>query len=257
MNKYFVSKDKKILGPLSEEEINAKLATNDLSESDTMFIEAKDAWEPIGNILRATKQGIEIEPGDSSKTPSIPQPTNTNNNEWHLLRGEAKYGPYTFIQMVKMLQNREIYEYDYVWSASVSKWSRVAELRDFSPERISSLVVKHKDVFYKRKFERISTSGDVLLHDNFKAWKGKNLIISEGGCCLKILNSMLQPGDDVYIHFRPNSGLPAFRVKGEIVSKKFDPNINDIEHPSEYGVRFTEINDKVQKEIKKFVNKTA
>tara|TARA_B100001248_G_C27399566_1_gene468968 strand:+ start:7269 stop:8009 length:741 start_codon:yes stop_codon:yes gene_type:complete len=242
MKKYFVNQNSNIVGPFSEEEVLLKVSNNELKETDMIFCQKQDTWVPIYEhpLLKAEEAAattIELDNTDK---------------DWFVLRGAKKFGPFEYIELVKMLQNRELMEYDYIWHPTMSKWSRLAEVRNFSPEHIQKLLKEQGEVFYQRKYPRKVMISKVLLHDNFKAWKGENLLISEGGCQARIYNSMMQPGDAVYLHFKPSGEFPAFRAKGEIVSKKFDPHIRDIEHPIIYGVRFTEINGLAVQEIKKY-----
>ena len=93
--------------------------------------------------------------------------------------------------------------------------------------------------------ERLKTEGNEF----FKAREFQKAIEKYDAA---VADSLTQPGDAVYLHFKPSGEFPAFRAKGEIVSKKFDPHIRDIEHPIIYGVRFTEINGLAVQEIKKY-----
>lgn len=264
MKKYFVSKNSQIKGPFDLEQIKTSLLSNDLCLSDNIYDEAEDKWQPIGELSEF--QG-EVSLEDNSevieeKIFTITQKetneiSNSNEIEWYVLRGESKSGPFEYKSLIQMLQERQLFEYDFVWNENMKNWARIAELRDFSPERIRDFYKKNKSEFFKRAYPRVKLGGDLLVHDNFKIWKGENLLISEGGCCVKVENSMIQPGDEVFIHFKPNGDLDPFNAKGEVVGKKYDPTIKDIEHPIVYGVKFKNIKDEYVKQIRRFSKKSA
>lgn len=48
---YFIGKDGQQLGPFGEEQIRARLASGEFSNSDLMWREGMAAWEPIGQVL--------------------------------------------------------------------------------------------------------------------------------------------------------------------------------------------------------------
>jgi hypothetical protein len=176
-------------------------------------------------------------------------------NEWFLLKGEHRFGPFTYSDLVRMLQQKAAFTYDFVWHAGMSTWKRVAELEDFQPERIRSLFVQTGEkknanpVFSSRQHPRQKFNGRVMIHDNTKLWHGEGFEISKGGAGVTMSNQMIFPGQQLNVHFKGHDGFPPFNALCEVVSKKFVDNGT----PIEYGLKFLTLSQEAQDEFYKRV----
>jgi hypothetical protein len=180
-----------------------------------------------------------------SRVVSISSKLDLDGGEWFVLRGENKFGPFSYAELVKMLQEKSLYEYDYVWSHIMSSWQRVAEISDFNPDSIKSLLKSDdprvEEIFFRRRHARASYGGSIIVHNNESMWKAKGVEISVGGAALVIENAGLQPGQNLFLHFKPGDEVPPFNATCEIVSKQYVDQAKDSQAPVRYGVRFTNI----------------
>lgn len=177
--------------------------------------------------------------------------------EWYVLKGENKYGPFTYLELVKMLQDKSLFEHDFVWYKGMQHWQRIAELKDFHPDTIQNLHqsedFKASDVFYRRRHQRASYGASLLVHNNKQVWKAESLEISAGGAALVLDHKDFQLGQILFLHFKPGDGVPPFNAICSIVSKKkLDKNIN-----VQYGVKFTSITYSVQQSINEYTRRSV
>lgn len=183
-------------------------------------------------------------------------PNNPMLSEWYILKGENKFGPFQYIDVIKMLQEKVVFEFDYIWQKGMDSWVRVAEIKDFCPEHIKklqdSLMPEIKNVFFRRKHLRVPFNSNIIIHDNNNVWKGKAVELSEGGAGLIMENSLIIPGQKIYMHFKPSGEMPAFNAIGEVVSKKFVNGVKEKKSPICYGVKFTNLSENTQEFLRKF-----
>lgn len=177
-------------------------------------------------------------------------------NEWHVLKGETQYGPYSYEEVIQMTQQKLLYGFEYVWAPHLAAWTSMSELAEFSPDRLQRLIEKSPDAdaFNRRKAPRVGVSIPVYCHDNAKFWKGSVENLSIGGCLVLMENPTLLPGDHINLHFRRQKvQQSAFNCTGEILTKRlikqkiqFDTNIY-------YAVRFLTMNSIGRELIKTWV----
>ncbi|MGE0528949.1 MAG: GYF domain-containing protein [Bdellovibrionales bacterium] len=168
--------------------------------------------------------------------------------QWFVLKGENRFGPFTYLDVVRMLQQKVVFPFDLLWHAGLKEWQRLASFEEFSPGYIRDLFAasgNKGDVFVQRKFKRTKFSGRVIIHDNLKLWTGEGIEISRGGVGVSMRNALVVPGQQLFIHFTGREGWPAFNAVCEVVSKKL---VND-NSPIEYGLRFLSMNQDVQDEL--------
>lgn len=268
MAKHLVSHQGVEKGPWAIDEIVAKVRTKELELFDYVFDDTKQDWvllmefPQLAEKLKSTKPPrpsqatIEGSSIPETKTKAKADKTGTTGDahaisEWFVLKGENRFGPFSYTDLVKMLQQKVVFPFDFVWHAGMENWARLAELEHFTPDTIRELYgsTKKKDVFVERKFKRKKFSGRVLIHDNLTLWKGDGFEISRGGVGISMSNSLIVPGQHVYVHFKRHDGWPAFNAVCEVVSKKY---VND-DSPVEYGLRFISLSQEAQEEFYKKV----
>lgn len=277
--KYLVSRQGTAQGPLGLDEIVAKVKAKELDLFDYVFDEAGEDWvllmefPPLAAKLKSTKpprppQHVTEEsaqkaerkktPPAAQALPEIPatmspvSPTAHSISEWFILKGENRFGPFGYHDVVRMLQQKVVFPFDLIWHAGLDNWRRVVELEDFHPDTIRSMYSNSKkktEVFTERKFPRKAFTGRVVVHDNLSLWKGEGFEISKGGVGINMSNSLVVPGQHVFVHFRQHEGWPAFNAVCEVVSKKF---VSDAS-PVQYGLRFLSLSQEVQDEFYKKV----
>ena len=182
--------------------------------------------------------------------------------EWYILKWDNKYGPFSYVEVVKMLQGKSVFEFDYIWKNGQDNWKRIAEVDQFDSHKIKALYEQKedpavKDSFFRRRHEIKNFNGSIIIHDNDKVWKGEAIEISEGGAGIVMNNSLIKPGEKVFLHVKPGDNVPPFNAICEVVSKKFLKGVNDREAPVKYGVKFLKIHSTHLDSIKEYIKKKA
>lgn len=249
------------IGPFSLEEIWQKVESKQLELNDYIYDESSQDWvmlmayPALSEKMKSLKPAVPPKPKSESRTEAPPVPKSV---EWFVLKGDHKFGPFTFPDIVKLLQEKSVFEFDYVWNAQLPSWKRIAELTEFKHDVIRKLqetsASDATELFFRRRHVRVGHGASLIVHDNKTVWKGTSLEISEGGAGIVIENALFQPGQSLYIHFKPGDDLPPFNAKCEIVSKQF-VKVDDRTSPVRYGVKFSQLDAKAEKAIKSLANK--
>lgn len=269
-SKYYVSHETKQLGPYTVTEIVGFVEDGTLSALDYIYDEKLSDWVVFMEHNLLSEKIKQIKP----KKPPKPLEVPTQNTEvaevasqepkkveWYVLKGENKFGPFAYPDVVKMLQQGVVYEYDFAWYEGMASWSRIAEIADFSKDALKKLKEsKMPDisaVFFRRRFKRIKYGGTILIHDNKKVWKGMGVEVSEGGAGVIMENAMVLPGQELYLHFKPGDGVPPFNAICEVVSKEYVSDLSNPNSSVRYGLKFKVVSTETQKVLKEFSLKTA
>lgn len=176
------------------------------------------------------------------------------SNEWHVLKGETQYGPYTYEEMIRMMQNNTVFSFDYVWSPHLESWTALADLAEFSPDRLRSLAEKNAGEtdagFNRRQHERVYCQLPVYVNDQQTLWEGTAENLSEGGALILMKNPVLLPGHIVHIHFRSrtNSEL-SFNCTAEILTKRLVKQRIQHDTGIHYAVKFLQKSPAGEKQI--------
>ncbi len=274
--KFYVSHNGQDMGPFAVSEIVEKVGSGELALTDYVYDEQQQDWvllmenEQVAEALRAKKPKApprsphkeKTNPQPISPAPDLSQQTTSGDKgddqrAWYVLKGENKYGPFSYLDLVRMLQEKVIFEFDYVWTGAMESWQRIAEIEDFGPERIRQLHNENRaeaaDIFFRRRHSRVAFGGSILVHDNKRVWKGKGISISAGGAGILMENALILPGQTLYLHFKPGDGVPPFNALCEVVNKRYE---NDLRHKDalvHYGVKFTRISPEAQDFLGEFV----
>lgn len=282
MSKYHISHQGETVGPFELEEILNKVKSSELNLMDFIYDEGKSDWVmlmefgPLAEKLKDIKPSAPPKPAAPPKAKEEqqeeqqlqataekvkeenPEAANPDHlvTEWYVLKGENKFGPFAFTDVLKMLQQKVVFEFDFAWHPGLSTWKRIAELEAFSAENINqlktTLMPEIEDVFFRRRHRRVEYGATVLIHDNNQIWKGQGVEISAGGAGVVMENSLLQPGQTLHLHFKPCDGVPPFNAVCEIVSKKYVDGVKDKNAPIRYGLKFTNINEQTQKVLQDY-----
>lgn len=250
---FYISKQGQQLGPWSEVEILKNLQNGYVSWSDFLYDESSKEW-----VMLMDYPGFETaikdllskpaKPIENSLSPALIQ----DEKEWYILKSENKYGPFTSFEVVRMLQEKSLYEYDFVWNPKLGQqWLKIAEVNEFGLEKIRELHGSKdkelKDVFLRRRFARKSYGASLLVHNSKSVWKGHSIEISSGGAGVIVENPDFQTGQTLFLHFKVGDGVPPFNAICTIVSKHEDSKDG---RKTKYGVKFTSISQDVQQAIK-------
>lgn len=280
-NLFFVSHDGEEHGPWSLDVIVDHINHGKIAVTDYLFDESKQDWVllmeygPVNELLKGTKPKAppkkaqhHTEEEDvvafGEKTVIAERkitPQTSAAEEWYVLKWDNRYGPFTYLDLVKMLQEKSVFEFDYVWRPGIESWKRVAEVSEFNPDSIKGLkdsnMPELSEVFFRRRHIRSQYNGSIIIHDSKTVWKGESMEISEGGAGLVMHNALVLPGHKLYVHFKPGDGVPPFNAVCEVISKQYVKGLKNKEAPIGYGVKFLEIEGEAQKAIRNYTKQAA
>lgn len=186
------------------------------------------------------------------------------SDEWHVLKGDVKYGPYTYAELIQMIQQNMVFNFDYVWAPHVDSWTSLADLPDFAPERMAQIVEQmaaefkgKENPFSRRQHERILCKFPVFVNDNLRLWGGTCENLSEGGALIVMENPILLPGHIVSLHFRNTGKAVPFNCTAEIINKRLSRQ--RLQHNSGiyYAVRFLQMSPDGEKQIKTWIKENT
>lgn len=284
MSHHYVSHNGTQLGPWSIEEITAKVKTSELSLMDYIYDENTKDWVllmeygPLASKLKDAQPKPAPPPGarGESKAPlptpdislpniadrmaePVPMDTAAEHREWYILKGENKFGPFAYTDVVRMLQQKAIFEFDFAWYPGLEAWKRIAEFGEFAPDFIRQLkkngMKEVEEIFFRRRHRRVRYGGTILVHDNKTVWKGQGVEISAGGAGVIMENATIVPGQVLYLHFKPGDNVPPFNAVCEVVNKKFVEGVREKNAPIRYGLKFVSISPATQKFLDEFTTK--
>ncbi len=270
MDTFYVSHNGDQLGPWSQPEITKRLKAREISWNDYVFDNTKNDWVFIMDhpVFVEAYKAVSAKPEppkpnkppvqEEAKSPKKDEPAPKTDKEWFVLKSENRYGPFSHLEVVRMLQEKNIFEFDYVWNQHMANWKRVAEVEEFGPEKIKTLQESTQgdvqEVFFRRRHARAHYGASIIVHNNKKVWKGESLELSSGGAGLVIDHHDFQPGQTLFLHFKPGDGVPPFNAICTIVSKQVPAAGSKT---LRYGVKFTSINRNIQEAIKDYTEKAA
>lgn len=240
-------------GPWSAQEVLEKLQDKTLDWSDYVFDEDRKDWI----LILEHPQFVESFKAWKKPTEKPQPPRPYEGAEWYILRDKNKYGPFSYSEMLTMLKDKKLFEYDFVWNRSQLKsWTKISELEVFKPEHIKNF--KDTDgpvlgtVFQRRRYARAKYGASIILHNNKSVLRGESLEIGVGGAGFLVNSDHLQINQSLYLHFKAGDGVPPFNAVCEIVSKTKTPA-----GEYRYGVKFTKISQTIQQAIQKYTSDAA
>jgi hypothetical protein len=291
--KYYVSRGGQNSGPWTIEDIAQRLARGEFAATDFLYDEPAAAWIPFLEskaLLAAIKQGAPTAPPPGASAGHAPAPGYAPGGsaaaepgpspgagtgpssfqaadggqelEWLVKRATRVYGPYTYLGLIRALQEKSVFEFDLVRrgpDGQTGAWARIAEHAEFQAERIRDLLATRAkpvaDAFLARRFARRPIEQDAIVHDNQKTWIGRTFEGSEGGCGIIVRNALLAPGQAIHVHFGRGEGLAPFNALCEVVSKRFKGDVRDARAPVQYGMRFLQIDPRAAKAARELFSK--
>jgi PilZ domain-containing protein/uncharacterized protein DUF4339 len=267
---FYVSLNGGHVGPYSAETIVQKIEAGEHVWTDYVYCEAKADWVVVmehpsfsdkfqsSNVKVAAAQGEEHTVINAA-APKLDD--KFKEKAWYILKEGNNYGPFSKLELVQMLQEKTMFEYDYVWHSKLNAWKRVAELEEFSAESVRAMkesgLSEISEVFFRRRHARASYGCSLIVHNNKTVFKGRSMEISSGGAGIMIDNPNLQPGQNLFLHFQPGDGVPPFNAVCTVVSKQMVKDTKSALDSVKYGVKFTSISQSVRESIRQFTQKAA
>lgn len=254
MPKYFVAKEGIQKGPWSAEEILQNIRNKTLSWNDHVYDEKTGAWQFLFELPQLTEHFNQSFKTPVQKHKNIIHFDLHKDRVWYILKQDDNYGPFTAAEMIQMLQSKTLFEFDFVWRQDQEAWRRLADVPDFSAEKIRHIYESmgeeqhdQQKTFFRRRFPRADYKCELLIHNNQRVFSAESLEISFGGASFRIDNVDFNINDQVYLHFKPGNEVPAFNAVCKIVSR----------NGKKYGVSFVHISNVAKESIAKFTKKAA
>jgi hypothetical protein len=255
LKKYFLAKAGHQVGPYTENEILEKLHTTEHAWNDYIYDETREDWMLI------LEHPTFSEKYNKGWARNSMQPTSLHpfhEKRWMVNKDDKKFGPFTYLEVIQMLQERTLIEQDHISLSHSPGWRPVKEFEEFSTQKVKELIVRTdkelKEVFNRRRFPRAEFVGTLIVHDNKTVFRGQSYQISAGGAGLYIPSHALQPGQTLLLHFHPSPDVPAFNAVASVVNK-FQPNRQMDVTPQKYGVKFTSISQNIKERIYSYASR--
>jgi len=259
--KYYFSKEGKQLGPWSVTEGLSQIKSGSMGWADYIYDESQSDWVLLSEHP-LFKASFNADKPEATKVEAAPVPLKSGtgaevDKDWFVLKGENKYGPFSYLEIVRLLQEKNLFEYDFVWNRELPSWIRVSECASFSAEKIKELHASKEpyvdEIFFQRRHARAKYAASVIVHNNKILWKGRSLEVSAGGAGLLLDTTKIDPGQTIFLHFKVGDDVPPFNAVCSVVSKQIQPTGHEVK----YGVKFTHISREIQDAIKTYTQKAA
>lgn len=178
---------------------------------------------------------------------------NTTCEQWYILRGDNKYGPYDYKAIIQMLQKSELFEYNYMWAPHLENWTLLGDLPDFSKDRFCRILESNDDLadaFTKRSSSRIEIQIPLYAHDNHRHFDGHTVSVSNEGALVVLNDPLLVPGQKILIHFQNcEKNQQPFNVVCEVIRKNFTKHRLNVKSGLHYVVRFLQVQEAGKNQI--------
>lgn len=167
-----------------------------------------------------------------------------SKDNWYILNGNLKVGPYDYKKMINMIQKNELMDYNYVWAPHLPKWSQVYSLTEFSRDRFL-LLQSHpefKDAFIVRKNARVQNQIEIMGHNHIRFFDGILTSISQEGGLFLINTPLVQVGDKIKLHLKNKHATEhSFNIEGIIKRKNFSRERLNSKSGLYYVVNFVDL----------------
>lgn len=284
---FHVARGDTCVGAFSKQEILSRVERRELDPFDHVFDETKHDWIAIivhpafaaeadfwakfqhQNIAKPQNLRVGFRPESAISSATIAGAgTGTANDAgvgtandkeaWYVLKGDHRFGPFEYLELIRLLQEKSIGDWDFVWSKRHTKWMRLSLLPEFQPEHIKSLrdSLSEKlgrtinEIFFRRRFARASFDGSILIHDQKILCRGRSMEMGAGGLSVQVsaAEAGLKVGDFVHLHVKPSSETPAFNTACQVMSVRA-LSAGDVQSPVVYGMKFVGLEDNVRSEL--------
>lgn len=178
---------------------------------------------------------------------------------WFILKSQQKFGPYSYEDMVRLKQNNQLYDFDYVWKSGYKVWMPVAHVDELSSSRLIQWLEenpKRKNELVARATPRVLIETPLMCHNKINLWKGNTHSLSLNGALVTMNNPYVLPSNQVHIHFEAKSVEDlAFSVVGEVLGKKYSTQRLKYNSPLQYTVRFISKDAGAEFQIQEWIDK--
>ena len=266
VDRYHVARGDTVVGRFQVEDILGRVKGGELDPFDHVFDEVQNDWVAI---IVHPAFAVHKEFWKSYQNVNVAKPVKFNPEKvkpvpeldggkeaWFVLKGDHRFGPFEYLELVRLTQEKNLNDWDYVWTKRLSKWTRISSLPEFHMETIQhlreSLSVELggtvNEVFFRRRFARAAFEGSILVHNNQKLYRGRSLEMSAGGLSLVLGESDIKVTDTLHLHVKPSKETPPFNSACEVMARRV-LNAGDPKSPVVYGLKFIGLEERVKTEI--------
>ncbi len=253
MYAFYISRQGRQEGPHSLELIEDKLKSEYLTPHDYIYDSKTNEWILLSRF-KLTQEICQ----KFVKKEELTQPLEMSPiiNNWYLLKGENQSGPYFYSEIVQMLEDKKAFEYDYVWTPTMTSWERISECENFEAEKLKPFLRNQNTkcpIQFRRKEARVEIGVSLVIHNNKKLINGNSFELSATGASIEITGNEFSLSELLVVHFRPSKRVPAFNVHCEVISyTKILTAINIEKY--RIGVRFIKVNNYAKTVIREIIN---
>jgi hypothetical protein len=256
---YHVARGETPIGQYSIQEILSQVERQELDPFDHVYDEEKRDWIAIAThpaFLQESEFWERLKKKFVDETAHAAKAPVSLENEWFVLKGDHRFGPFEFLELVRLTQDKGLRDWDYVWNRSLPQWVQMSTLPQFQTEAIQNLRNELKDklggtlneVFFRRRYARASFEESILVHNYKKLFKGKSHELGAGGVSVTIVEGDLKIGERVHLHIKPSKETPAFNSSCEVMSRRV-VHAGDSSSPIVYGMKFLNLDTSIQSQI--------
>ena len=237
-------------GPFRPSEIQKKLENREMTWVDYCYRESDGKWIRICDhpvFLGFQPEAPKPKPVTKVMPPPIPAEARMPKIRWFLFQNESQSGPYSEIELKRLIQTGQVLADSFVWQESFADWKALAQVPEFSKGIQKNIAepIKPSD---RRESPRKPLVAQIYLTNEKEIASGMCRDISVGG--MQVLTDTLpgKTGDRIHLNVMPpeSSGLAPFVAHGEIV--------RILEDKRGFSFRFTDINDEAKRSIERYIS---
>lgn len=184
------------------------------------------------------------------------QEIDLNKREWFVLNNQMEFGPFHYVEVLKMLKSGNILGTDLIWKKGSEERAAICHTFEFLPENLE-LILSEANIpslpldlkfYFKEGKKVLSEKLSVILIVNARVIPAMSYQLDEQGATLKADAKDLKPGDKCKVLFK--SGINDF--------KPFNSDCEITFKGDQYlGIRFMNLNPQINNMILSNLDKRA
>jgi protein TonB len=124
----FITKNGQQIGPYSLQELNARLALDEISGDDLCWYEGCEDWIPVSQLPGFAPSGSKQEPPPLPKAQPQKEAheltsTVSSNGQWYYSQQEMKIGPHVLNEVIKLIRANLLQRDVLVWHGGMKEWA--------------------------------------------------------------------------------------------------------------------------------------
>lgn len=142
---------------------------------------------------------------------------NIYSREWNIQKNSFEFGPFMFIEVVKMIKAGSLDLTDLVKNVNDADWTLLKDSFEFSTEN-QDLALKELSLKKTKQVKSLEFVASVLIIVNNKITPGESIWISTEGAAISYVGQSLEPQQKLKVHFKSGQGdFKAFNAESEVI----------------------------------------